>query len=76
MGDDDLLRRLPADPAYPTHHAVGIRTVLPADAVDVVLVTSRLAPLWRRWRAHILAEARRIGRSVRGPLLEAGAAPG
>lgn len=66
--DETLLQRLPADP---THHAIGIRTVLPDDAVDVVLVTSRLTPLWRRWRTHILAEAHRIGRSVRGPLLEA-----
>ncbi|MFI1197408.1 glycosyltransferase [Micromonospora sp. NPDC020750] len=69
--DETLLERLPADPAHPTHHAIGIRTVLPDDVVDVVLVTSRLTPVWRRWRTHILAEAHRIGRSVRGPLLEA-----
>jgi GT2 family glycosyltransferase len=72
--DEKLLARLPEDPARPTHHAVGIRTVLPDDAVDVVLITSRLAPLWRRWRAHLLAEARRIARTVRSPLLEAGPA--
>lgn len=69
--DEHLLRRLPADSTHSTHHALGIRTVLPDDAVDVVLITSRVTPLWRRWRAHILAEARRIGRSVRGPLLAA-----
>ncbi|WP_320065459.1 glycosyltransferase [Micromonospora sp. RTGN7] len=68
--DETLLQRLPPDPGYSAHHAVGIRTVLPDDAFDVVLVTSRLAPLLRHWRAHVLAEARRIGRSVRGPLVE------
>ncbi|XTZ14379.1 glycosyltransferase [Micromonospora echinospora] len=68
--DDDLLRRLPADPAYTVHHGLGIRTVLPDDAVDVVLVTSRMTPLWRRWRAHVLAEAHRIGATVRGPLVD------
>ncbi|WP_328348271.1 glycosyltransferase [Micromonospora sp. NBC_00421] len=67
--DEELLRGLPADPAHTVHHSLGIRTVLPDDAVDVVLVTSRMIPL-RRWRAHVLAEAGRIGRTVRGPFVD------
>ncbi|MFE0592185.1 glycosyltransferase [Micromonospora echinospora] len=73
--DDKLLRGLPADPAYSVHHGLGIRTVLPDDAVDVVLVTSRMTPLWRRWRAHVLTEANRIGRTVHGPLVDPAARP-
>ncbi|GAA2868679.1 hypothetical protein Acy02nite_83850 [Actinoplanes cyaneus] len=73
-------RRLPGEPAGvvafdfdadavaglgAAHHAIGIRTQLPDGAVDVVIVTSRLAGLWPRWSAEILAEAARIGGSVR-----------
>ncbi|MEU8053336.1 MULTISPECIES: glycosyltransferase [Micromonospora] len=68
--DETLIARLPEDPTRPAHHALGIRTVLPDDAVDVVWLTSRMTPLWRRWRAHLLAEARRIGGSVQGPLVQ------
>ncbi len=46
------------------HHAIGIRTPLPDQAVDAVILTSRLAGLWPRWGADILAEARRVGGSV------------
>lgn len=45
--------------------AIGLRTTLPDRSVDTVLVTSRLTGLWKRWDADILAEARRIGRTVR-----------
>ncbi|OON27676.1 hypothetical protein BSA16_30860, partial [Micromonospora sp. Rc5] len=68
--DETLIAKLPDDPMRPAHHALGIRTVLPDDAVDVVWLTSRMTPLWRRWRAHLLAEARRIGGSVQGPLVQ------
>lgn len=47
-----------------THHAIGIRTPLPDHSVDVVVLTSRLAGLWPRWSAEILAEAARVGGSV------------
>jgi len=50
-------------------HAVGIRTPLADGAVDLVFITSRLRGLWPRWRDEILAEARRIGADIRGPLL-------
>ncbi|MEU4244937.1 glycosyltransferase [Actinoplanes sp. NPDC026619] len=69
--DRQRLRELPAALSHSVHHAVGIRTVLPDDAVDLVFITSRLAPLWPRWGPLILAEARRIGRAVRGPLVAA-----
>jgi glycosyltransferase involved in cell wall biosynthesis len=45
-------------------HAIGLRTPLPDDSVDTVVLTSRLAGLWPRWRDDILSEAHRIGRSV------------
>ncbi|MEU4768526.1 glycosyltransferase [Actinosynnema sp. NPDC023794] len=58
--DADAVRELGA-----TYHAIGIRTPLPDKAVDVVVLTSRLAGLWPRWSAEILAEAARVGGSVK-----------
>jgi GT2 family glycosyltransferase len=44
------------------YHAVGIRTALPDQSVDTVVITSRLAGLWETWGELILREAARIGR--------------
>jgi len=52
------------DGRHSGRHAIGLRTTLPDQSVDRVLITSRLAGLWPRWGAEILAEARRIGRKV------------
>lgn len=60
--DLDLLTAAVGSAPVTGHHAIGIRTVLPAASVDVVIVTSRLAGLWERWGDAVLAEARRIGR--------------
>ncbi|XVS60924.1 glycosyltransferase [Actinosynnema sp. CA-299493] len=49
-------------------HAIGVRTTLPDDSVDLVFVTSRLRSVWGRWGAEILHEAGRIGTQVRSPL--------
>ncbi|MFE2183124.1 glycosyltransferase [Streptomyces asiaticus] len=48
-------------------HAIGLRTALPDNSVDLVFVTSRLRTLWDRWESEIRAEARRIGRDLLGP---------
>ncbi|TDB75482.1 glycosyltransferase [Micromonospora sp. KC723] len=63
--DADLLAEATAAGSYPGHHAIGLRTPLDDGAVDTVLLTSRLAGLWSRWGDDLLAEAVRIGRSVR-----------
>jgi hypothetical protein len=65
--DPDVLAALPEDARFPKLYAIGIRTTLPDDSFEVVLVTSRLAGLWPRWGPFIMNEARRIGREVRGP---------
>jgi hypothetical protein len=70
--DKQLLDRLSVNPAYPRQHAIGIRTSAPDSAFDVVVVTSRLAPLWGRWGREILAEAHRIGRAVQSYLADSG----
>lgn len=62
--DEELLRRAAGGGRYTAHHAVGVRTTLPDQSVDTVLLTSRLAGLWADWGADVLAEARRIGRKV------------
>lgn len=46
------------------YHAIGLRTPLADRSVDTVVLTSRLAGLWPRWREALLAEAHRIGRQV------------
>ncbi|MEU1756010.1 glycosyltransferase [Micromonospora matsumotoense] len=46
-------------------HAVGLHTLLPDKAVDLVIITSRLSGLWERWQREIRAEAHRIGHTVR-----------
>jgi hypothetical protein len=46
------------------HHAIGLRTPLSDQSVDVVLITSRMAGMWSKWSEELLAEARRIGRKV------------
>lgn len=62
--DSELLERAVEGTSVTGHHAIGIRTVLSDQSVDLVLVTSRLAGLWERWGDSILAESHRIGRRV------------
>jgi glycosyltransferase involved in cell wall biosynthesis len=63
--DQRLLADL--DGHHDTLHAIGVRTPLPDQSVDLVLITSRLCGLWGQWGAHILREAHRIGAVVQGP---------
>jgi glycosyltransferase involved in cell wall biosynthesis len=67
--DARLLGSALADRRHTGLHAIGLRTPLPSRTADVVLITSRLRGLWDRWGDRLLAEARRIGRQVRGPEL-------
>jgi glycosyltransferase involved in cell wall biosynthesis len=66
--DRSLLDQGLADGRHRGDHAIGIRTPLRDQSVDLVIITSRLSGLWERWGDDILAEARRIGRNVRGPM--------
>ncbi|NBH02466.1 glycosyltransferase [Amycolatopsis sp. SID8362] len=65
--DAALLAKATASGRHTGHHTMGLRTALPDQSVDAVIVTSRMAGLWDRWRNELLAEARRIGREVRVP---------
>jgi GT2 family glycosyltransferase len=62
--DQRLLARATASGRHAGKHALGLYTSLPEQAVDTVIISSRLAPLWPRWREYLLAEAHRIGRTV------------
>ncbi|MDQ1720897.1 MAG: hypothetical protein QOI26_631 [Pseudonocardiales bacterium] len=62
--DRELLEKAVQGAEVTGHHAIGIRTVLSDQSVDVVIVTSRLAGLWERWGDSVRAEAHRIGRRV------------
>ena len=64
--DAALLAKATADGRHAGHHAIGLRTPLPAKSVDAVIVTSRLRGLWPRFGKRITAEAQRVGRRVLG----------
>jgi glycosyltransferase involved in cell wall biosynthesis len=65
--DPDLLAEAVAAGRHTGHHALGLRTSLPTQSIDVVIITSRLEGLWSRWGDLIVAEAERIGRRRLGP---------
>lgn len=62
--DADLLARATAAGPYLGYHAIGLHTALPAKSADVVIVTSRLSGLRRRFGRQILREAERVGQRV------------
>lgn len=62
--DRELVDRFRGGP-HVAHHALGLRTPLADQSVDIVVITSRLAGVWDRWKDRILAEANRIGCDVR-----------
>jgi len=72
--DPDLLAEATAAGRHAGYHALGLRTPLPTQSVDVVIITSRLEGLWSRWGDLIVAEAERIGKRVCGPPQSAQAA--
>jgi hypothetical protein len=63
--DENLLASTTRDGRHVGHHAIGLRTPVDDQSVDVVVITSRLAGLWDRWGDLIMQEAHRIGRDVR-----------
>jgi GT2 family glycosyltransferase len=66
--DSGLLAMALADGRHTGWHALGLRTPLPGQSADVVILTSRLTGVWDRWGDLITAEALRVGRQIRGPL--------
>lgn len=62
--DADVIAELDGDPARSLHHALGVRTVLWDDSVDLVVVTSLLQGLWEEFGTQILAETHRVGKVV------------
>jgi validoxylamine A glucosyltransferase len=70
--DADRLAAVARTGPYQTRHAIGLRSRLPDNDFDLVLMTSRMAGLWPQWHEALLAEAQRIGAEVRlTPVLEA-----
>lgn len=67
--DKALLDSTPRIAGQTRYHAIGLRTPLPDQSVDRVIITSRLAGLWKRWGNELMAEARRIGRHVDVPTI-------
>lgn len=63
--DENLLASTTRNGRHVGHHAIGLRTPVDDQSVDVVVITSRLAGLWDRWGDMIMKEAHRIGRDVR-----------
>jgi glycosyltransferase involved in cell wall biosynthesis len=61
---DEVLRPDLERGRHRLHHAIGLRTALPAGSMDAVVLTARLGGLWERWGQHLLDEAHRIGAEV------------
>lgn len=71
--DGQLLERAAKErPEAPRLHAIGIHTPFPEQCFDLVVISSRLAGLWEQWGEAVLAEARRVARKVRMPLIHLG----
>ncbi|WP_151772167.1 glycosyltransferase [Streptomyces abyssomicinicus] len=51
--------------SHRVRHGLGVRTCLPEQSVDLVVVTSRLRGVWEPYGKLILDEAHRVGRTVR-----------
>lgn len=65
--DPAVVAQLRAQNQHDVRHNVGIRTALPDNAVDTVVITSRLNGLWETFGPAITAEANRIGTQVLRP---------
>ena len=61
--DERALSKLETGVAHTRHVAVGLRTPLPAGAVDGVVATSRLRGLWDTWGQVLEQEAGRLSSS-------------
>lgn len=67
--DEELLGKALVDGRHSGRHAIGLHLALADQSAGLVVITSRLRGLWPRWGDVILAEARRVGREVRSPLV-------
>jgi glycosyltransferase involved in cell wall biosynthesis len=52
-------------PACGIHHRIGLRTGLPDNSVDSLLITSRMQGIWGRFGDPIMLEAKRVANDVR-----------
>jgi validoxylamine A glucosyltransferase len=47
------------------HHRIGLRTGLPDNSIDSLLITSRMRGIWGRFAYPIMLEAKRVANNVR-----------
>jgi hypothetical protein len=52
-------------PACGIHHRIGLRTSLPDNSIDSLLITSRMQGIWGRFAYPIMLEAKRVANNVR-----------
>jgi GT2 family glycosyltransferase len=62
---DQQFSRTTSLPNRSVRHRIGMRTGLPDDSVDSLLITSRLRGVWGRLCTAIMNEAKRVARDVR-----------
>jgi validoxylamine A glucosyltransferase len=51
-------------PACGIHHRIGLRTDLPDNSIDSLLITSRMQGIWGRFAYPIMLEAKRVANNV------------
>jgi GT2 family glycosyltransferase len=52
-------------PGCGIHHRIGLRTGLPDNSIDSLLITSRIQGIWGRFAYPIMLEAKRVANNVR-----------
>jgi len=51
-------------PACGVHHRIGLRTGLPDNSIDSLLITSRMQGIWGRFAYAVMLEAKRVANNV------------
>ncbi|GAA4689952.1 glycosyltransferase [Phytohabitans rumicis] len=62
--DKQLADQAASGTPHSRYHTMGLHVPLADQSADTVIITSRMAGLWDKWGELVLAEARRIGRTV------------
>ncbi|MBV9446400.1 MAG: glycosyltransferase [Streptosporangiaceae bacterium] len=62
---DRQFSQTPRVPGCGVHHRIGLRTGLPDNSIDSLLITSRMRGIWGRLGDPIMIEAKRVANDVR-----------
>jgi validoxylamine A glucosyltransferase len=61
--DKDFIRAM-SEPACGIHQRIGLRTGLPDNSIDSLLITSRMRGIWGRFGDPVMLEAKRVANNI------------